>query len=109
MPAHDDQFVSEPIRLITDAAPACPPAAGEPVLTSRFIWRQREYEVDQVLEKWKESGPCRNGSRERYLRKHWYAVKTKDGARMQLYFERQPRSTAQRTRRWWLYSISQSQ
>ena len=34
-----------------------------------------------------------SGSREQYLRKHWFKIRTKDHQVMTLYFDRQARST----------------
>lgn len=79
---------------------------GEPGLPGRFVWRDREYAVAEVLEAWKETGPCRSGSNEQYLRKHWYKIRTDDGTEMTLYFERQARTKRQRKERWWLYTVS---
>ena len=100
-----EQFISETIEFSPATANASPMVAGEPGLPRRFVWRRKAYDVDEVLEKWTESGPCRNGSGEMYLRKHWYAIKTTTGERMKLYFERQPRSKQQRRARWWLYTV----
>ena len=87
-----------------DAACSAP---GEPAPPMRFLWRKREYVVEQVLKKWRETGPCRNGSGERYVRKHWFEVRTVEGAQMKIFFERQSRSARERTRRWWLYTVRQ--
>jgi len=81
-------------------------ARGEPGLPRRFLWRDEEYEIDTVLEQWKETGPCKSGSDEQYVRKHWYRVRTTNGAEMRIYFERQARSGRERTKRWWLYAVS---
>ena len=78
---------------------------GEPGLPGRFVWREREYAVAGVLEKWKETGPCRNGSGERYLRKHWFRIRTATGEEMKIYFDRRPRSRRGAKARWWLYTV----
>lgn len=77
-------------------------AAGEPGLPLAFTWDKQRYEVLEVLEKWKDHGDCRHGSGERYLRKHWYRVRTTGGLEMKLYFERQGRGGKQR---WWLQTV----
>ena len=99
-------FVGEPIKPVAGSSSAGAMATGAPGLPARFVWRGDEHEVADVLEVWKESGPCRSGGGERYLRKHWYRVRTRDGAEMTLYFERQARSKAQQKKRWWLYTVS---
>lgn len=81
-------------------------ASGAPGLPSAFVWRDRVVRVAEVLETWKDTGPCHSGSDERYVRKHWFRIRTEAGHEMRIYFERQPRSSRERTHRWWLYSIS---
>jgi phosphoribosylglycinamide formyltransferase-1 len=79
-------------------------ATGEPGLPMRFRWRDSEYEVERIIDTWKTTGPCRNGGSEQYVRKHWFRVETTDGAEMQIYFDRQPRSR-QNKKRWWLATV----
>ena len=74
-------------------------------LPQRFVWRDREYTVAAVLAVWKEDGPCRHGSGEMYLRKHWFKIATHQGPQMTLCFERQARSKRQNKLRWWLFTI----
>ena len=100
-----EEFVSETIKPLEGSFNAAAMTRGEPGLPSRFLWRQTEYTIAEVLETWKETGPCRNGSNEFYLRKHWYKIKTADNIIMTLYFERQARSKTQSKARWWLYTI----
>ncbi|UCE49889.1 MAG: hypothetical protein JSW47_06990, partial [Phycisphaerales bacterium] len=71
-----EEFVSEPITPVTGTFDAAPMTRGEPGLPSRFVWREQEYAVADVLEAWKETGPCKSGSPEQYLRKHWFKVRT---------------------------------
>jgi hypothetical protein len=59
--------------------------------------------VQQVLEEWKEAGDCRHGSGERYVRKHWFRIRTTEDLEMKIYFERQRRSSG--GSRWRLYSL----
>ncbi len=103
-----EQFVSEAIKPVAGTFDTASMAIGEPGLPGRFLWRDTEYTVAKVLEKWKESGPCKSGSSEMYLRKHWFKIKCTDGTEMTIYFERQPRSKRQNKTRWWLYSINQN-
>lgn len=97
-------FVSEPIAPVDASFDAAAMSSGEPGLPARFVWRGTEYGVAQVLEKWKTAGPCRHGSGEQYVRRHWFRVDTTDGIRMEIYFDRQPRSR-QKKQRWWLAAI----
>jgi phosphoribosylglycinamide formyltransferase-1 len=78
-------------------------ATGGPGLPKVFSWEGRRYRVLDVLEQWKETGDCRHGSGERYVRKHWFRVQTNQGLEMKIYFERQKRSSG--GSRWRLYSV----
>jgi hypothetical protein len=100
-----EEFVSEPIGPDIKAFDTARMATGEPGLPKRFTWRDREYEIAEVLEQWKDSGPCKSGADEKYLRKHWYRIRTTDGTEMKIYFERQPRSKGQAKSRWWVYTV----
>jgi hypothetical protein len=100
-----EQFVSEPIKPIQGTFNATGMTRGEPGLPHRFLWRDKEYNVAQVLEAWKEDGPCKSGGAEMYLRKHWFRVATEQDVEMTLYFQRQPRSKSQGKTRWWLYAV----
>ena len=80
-------------------------AIGEPGLPRTFEWRGRRFNVTEILAEWKESGDCRHGSGERYVRKHWYHIRTAETVEMKIYFERQRRSSG--GSRWRLFSIRQ--
>lgn len=101
-----EEFISEPIEPLAGTFDTAAMTRGEPGLPRRFKWRDREYAVADVVEAWKETGPCRSGGPEMYLRKHWYRIITEDGREMTVYFERQPRSKRSNKVRWWLYTIS---
>lgn len=100
-----DEFVSEPIKPVAGTFDTADMVRGEPGLPGRFVWRDKEYTVSEVLERWKELGPCKSGSSEMYLRKHWFKLRCTDGMEMTIYFERQPRSKQQSKKRWWLYTV----
>lgn len=101
-----EDFVSEAIEPVAGSFDTAGMSRAEPGLPSRFVWRGRAYEVADVLEVWKESGPERGGGPERYLRKHWWKIRTTDGLEMTIYFERQARSKQQNKTRWWLFTIA---
>ena len=101
-----EEFVSEPIKPVAGTFDTTAMTRGEPALPGRFIWRDKEYAVAEVLQVWKELGPCKSGGPEQYLRKHWFRIKTETGREMTIYFERQPRSKHQNKMRWWLYTIN---
>ena len=99
-------FVSEPITPVDGSFDPAAMARGEPGLPCQFRWRKKEFIVAEVLERWKEHGDCRNGSGERYVRKHGYRVRTTDGTVMNLYFQRsQGRGKLPAKSRWWIQSI----
>ncbi|HUT36316.1 MAG TPA: DUF6504 family protein [Planctomycetota bacterium] len=102
-------FIGEAIEPIAEAMDTRRMAAGEPGLPMRFRWRGAEHEVAEVLQQWRETGPCKSGSNEQYVRKHWYRVRTMRGEEMKLYFERQPRSARERKARWWLHSATMAE
>jgi len=99
-----EQFVSECITPVKGAG-MLTGTPGEPVLPRQFVWKKRVVGIQDVIARWRETGPCHHGSGEAYVRKHWFEVRTTSGATMKLYFERQARSSSQKTRRWWLFSI----
>jgi hypothetical protein len=100
-----DKFITEPIKPVEGTFDTAAMTRGEPGLPARFFWRDMEYQVAAVLEKWKELGPCKSGSPEMYLRKHWFRIRCTDGSEMTIYFERQPRSKRENKTRWWLYAV----
>ncbi len=101
-----ERFISEPIRPVAGSVDFSQTPVGEPPLPRRFVWRGVEYEVDEIVDSWKESGrDLTHGSNEQYVRKHWFHVRTTSGHEMKLYFERQAKSKAQRKKRWWLYTL----
>lgn len=109
MPSSSDtseQFVSEPLTPVTGSFEPAAMTRGEPGLPTGFIWRDRQYEVAEVLEAWKETGPCKSHGSEQYLRKHWWRIRTASALQMTIYFERQPRSKRQSKARWWLYTVT---
>lgn len=102
----DTHFISEAIQPIPGSFDSRGMVEGGPALPLRFVWRGEEYAVDEVLESWKDTGDCTSGSGERYVRKHWFRVRTTSGHEMKIYFERQARSKREMKARWWLYTIA---
>ena len=101
-----ERFVSEKIEPVAGTMDRAGMARGEPGLPKRFVWRDQEYTVGEVLETWKETSGCKTGSDEHYVRKHWFRLRTTDGTEMTLYFDRQARSKRQRKSRWWLFTVT---
>ena len=100
------RFISESIIPIAGEMFGNSIDVGEPILPSKFTWRDTEYTIKEILEKRKETSPCRHSGKEQYLRKHWFTIRTTDGSEMTIYFERQPKSSIRHNKRWWLYTIS---
>lgn len=100
-----DRFISEAIEPVASTFDAARMAAAEPGLPGAFVWRGETFTVAAVLRTWRDTGPCRHGSGERYVRKHWFEVVTRDGAVMKLYCDRQAR-LGRHASRWWLFSIA---
>lgn len=96
------QLISESLSSVVSA----PRASGEPGPPAEFSWRSQHFVVTEVIKTWKGVGSDRtHGSGEQYVHKHWFEVRVEDGQVMTIYFERQPRSRAQASKRWWLYQI----
>jgi hypothetical protein len=109
-PAHTanvktETFIGEAITPEDTSFCASPMAMGKPGLPRTFSWKGARFSVREVLEEWKEAGNCRHGSGERYVRKHWFRVRTTENLEMKIYFERQARSSG--GSRWRLYSTAQ--
>lgn len=100
-----EQFISEEIKPLIGAFDLAHAAPGEPALPRRFRWRGEVLEVTEVLHKEKSTGPCTHGSGERYVRRHWFDIRTADGRQMRIYFDRKATSPRTPKTRWWLYSI----
>ncbi len=98
-----ERLISEAIQPVADSFATGGSVVGEPILPGQFTWRKQVYTVAAVLAQWRETGRCSHGSREQYVRKHWYHIRTQEGPLMKLYFIRQPRG--KRSIRWFLYTV----
>ena len=101
-----EKLISERLEPVLAQAVARPFVIGAPLLPAHFLWRGRQYSVAEVLEEWKETGPCHHGSGERYVRKHWFRLRMASGEQFKVYFERHARSAKQMKQRWWLYTMA---
>jgi len=81
-------------------------AAGEPGLPAEFVWHKEKIRIVRVLREWRDTGPCRHGSGDLYIRKHWYEVEDEIGRTLKIYFERNPRGK-KKTARWRLFSLTE--
>ena len=103
----DPPFVSEPVEPEPGTFDASAMARGEPGRPEAFTWRGRRHQVADVVSEYKESSP-EGGSGELYLRRHYYEVTTDAGLTMTLYCERQARSSSAAKRRWYVYTVRDS-
>src|ERR1035437_2736430 len=55
-----ETFIGEAITPQDMSYPVAPMAMGKPGLPRTFSWKGRGFSVIEVLEEWKESGPCRH-------------------------------------------------
>ena len=99
-----ERFVGEAIEPVSETSDTSLMALGEPGLPLEFMWRGRTIEVVSVLRAWRETGRCHHGSREMYVRKHWYEITTASDGILKIYFDRQPRRGSKGAR-WWLFSV----
>ena len=98
-----EQFIGEPIKPDASTFDTARMAVGEPGLPQQFTWRGNIIQFKAVRHTWRETGPCRHGSGEQYVRKQWYEVEDLDGRVLKLYFERTPRRGSKG--RWRLFSV----
>lgn len=99
------QFIGEEIVPLVDEFDYSASAPGEPAIPRKFTWRRETIEIRHILRKWKSSSGCRHGSKDRYVRRHWYEIRTMDNRVMTIYFDRQFRDPRGQKRGWWLLSM----
>lgn len=100
-----EEFVCEAIEPGAGTFGSAGAAAGGPGMPRAFAWRGENYTVAEVLDSWKETGPCSSGGAEKYVRRHCLRVRTECGCEMEIFFERKARSARERKKRWWLRTI----
>ena len=102
------RFVGEALKPVVTTFDTGRMVAGGPGLPHEFLWRDERVSIAKVLNEWRETGPCRHGSGERYVSKHWFDVQTGTGEMMRIYFERRARGRAL-SARWWLFSVESAE
>lgn len=98
-----ERVVLEPIQPDPASFDTRMMAAGRPGLPHRFRWRDRDYEVAEVLGTSKRTSVDRGDV---YLRRHIIEIRTQCGTRMKLAGERHPRGGAPR---WILRTIDEAE
>ena len=101
-------FLGRAIDPVAGSFDTAAMSRGEPGLPRQFILDGKEIVVAGVIETWKTSGPCRHGSGEMYLRRHWWRIVTADGATMTLYCDRQAKDRKRPKARWWAFSVTRT-
>jgi hypothetical protein len=104
----NDKFISEPIQPNKDSFDTSRMASGEPGMPGEFKWEKNKYNVAEVIETWKSTGKCHSGSDEKYVRRHWFRIRTQTGEVMTIYCSRQPGKRGKKPgTSWVLYSIEE--
>jgi len=104
-----EKLVSESIRPVTETMDTNRMAMGLPGLPGVFVWHGETIKISRVIREWHDTGPCRHGSSDRYIRKHWFEVEDEVGRRLKIYFERNPLPRTKGKRdRWRLFSMTES-
>jgi hypothetical protein len=67
---NSDRFICEPMTPVAGTGDTTVMARGEPGLPKRFVWRDREYGVAEVMRGWKTTSRCTSGSDEVHVRRH---------------------------------------
>lgn len=99
------EFVGESIEPVRETLDAVRMARGEPGLPGRFRWRGAEHEIAAVIETWKTTSDCTHGSREQYVNRHWYRVRTTTGTVLTLSFDRRAKTPRELRSAWRVLSI----
>lgn len=99
-----ERLISEPVSPSPGSFNAASMAAGEPGVPMSFTWRGSAYRVTRILGSRKNLRPCRNGSGEQYINKHFVTVETDSGDTMTLYRTR----SGSKNDSWILYTIQDS-
>lgn len=99
--SNNERLISEPVTPVAGSFNAAAMAAGTPGVPMAFRWRGADYRVARILDSWKNLRPCRNGSGEQYINKHFFKIETECGRIMTLYRAR----TGSKKDSWTLFTI----
>lgn len=101
-----ETFISEPVTPKPGTFDTSIMATGAPGVPHEFTWRGTEYKIATIVETWKTVGACTSGGDEKYVRRHYYRIKTTTGETMTLYCDRQPPRGRSKTKgRWVLFTM----
>ena len=100
-----DEFISEAIKPDPASFDTRYMSVGAPGLPREFFWRQETVKVIDVLKTWKTTGSCHHGSKEQYVRRHWFQVKTQRHGTMKIYFDKGTYGK-RKEMGWFIYSVA---
>jgi hypothetical protein len=94
------RFISRPLvpageGFITEAN------GSEPPVPARFEWAGRYLAIASVVRTWRSTKTDRGDA---YLKRHWFQLRTEEGATIEVYYDRESRRGASP---WWLYTIEE--
>ena len=108
------RFICEPIKAQFDKPPTLTKKPGCP---DRFVWHGDTYQITEVLSEWHDYS--RRGQRQHNMRPHrlvaaarrgswgvgrdYYRIRTNTGRIFDIYYDRAPKSAADRKGAWFLY------
>jgi hypothetical protein len=77
------------------------PNGSEPPVPRAFRWDDRTLRIAAVLKSWRGTKTDRGDA---YLKRHWFELKTEDGATLEVYYDRAARRGMPQ---WWLHTIDE--
>ena len=94
------RFIGRPLapageNFVTEANGSDPPVPRV------FHWEDRTLAIVSVLRTWRST---KNDRGDAYLKRHWFELRTEDGAAIEIYYDRESRRGASP---WWLYTIDE--
>ena len=93
-------FVSRPLNQSGEGYVTAT-SGGEPPVPRAFLWEDRKLVVAGVLRSWRSTRDDRGDT---YLKRHCFELRTEDGARIEVYYDREARRGAAQ---WWLFTIDE--
>jgi hypothetical protein len=94
------RFVSRPL-VATGEGFVTAASGSEPPVPRAFRWNGRTLVISSVLRTWRTTKTDRGDA---YLKRHWFELRTDDGASIEIYYDRESRRGASQ---WWLYAIDE--
>lgn len=101
------EFISEPVKPDKGTFDTAAMARGEPGIPDGFVWREKHYQITDLIDCWKESeSENHTVSGEKYYRKRFFVVRVNTNEIMTLYALRHTKTGQSAKQRWWLYTIT---